>query len=269
MISPHLPRRIAAIPIPVFIVVVGVLNEILPTHLGPEMVYNPTWLLLVLQTVFIFATSSLVAYISLRSYLLGGSRAILLLGCGSLTWGLANMIAAFLYGPPGGTNVVVTLVSSAGLLASFFYVTSAASTIAGTARDKSWLKARLAISYSSVIAFFAALTVLAIAGLTPAFFVAGSGTTMVRQFVVITGVSLFTVASIIFARRFYVSKSGILFWYSMALALTATGIGASFFGRAVGDPIAWASRIAIYLGGIYFLITVWNAFHPSRIQPAS
>lgn len=269
MISPHLPRRIAAIPIPVFIVVVGVLNEILPTHLGPEMVYNPTWLLLVLQTVFIFATSSLVAYISLRSYLLGGTRAILLLGCGSLTWGLANMIAAFLYGPPGGTNVVVTLVSSAGLLASFFYVTSAASTIAGTARDKSWLKARLAISYSSVIAFFAALTVLAIAGLTPAFFVAGSGTTMVRQFVVITGVSLFTVASIIFARRFYVSKSGILFWYSMALALTATGIGASFFGRAVGDPIAWASRIAIYLGGIYFLITVWNAFHPSRIQPAS
>jgi len=81
------------------------------------------------------------------------------------------------------------------------------------------------------------------------------------------GVSLFTLASIMFARLFYASKSGILFWYSMALALTATGIGASFFGRAAGDPIAWASRIAIYLGGIYFLITVWSAFHPSRIQP--
>ena len=248
-------------------VVVGVLNVILPAHVGPGFVYNPAWLLLVLQTVFIFVTSSLVAYISLRSYLSGGSRGILLLGCGSLTWGLANMIAAFLYGPPGGTNVVVTLVSTAGLLASFFHVTGATSTITGATRDKSWLKARLAVGYSGVIVFIVALTALAILSLTPAFFVAGSGTTTLRQAIVIMSVSLFTLASIIFARVFYSSRSGILFWYSMALALTATGIGSSFFGRTVGDPIAWASRIAIYLGGIYFLITVWSAFHPSRIPP--
>jgi len=266
LISPHFPRPIAAFPIPVFVAVVGVLNAILPAHLGPEMVYNPAWLVLVLQTVFIFATSCLVAYISLRSYLSGGSRGILLLGCGSLAWGLANLIAAFFFNIPGGTNVVVTIVSTAGLLASLLHVTSATSTITGFARDKSWLKARLAVGYTGVIVFVAVLTVLAILGLTPAFFVAGSGTTILRQTIVIVGVSLFALASLIFARMFYASKSGILFWYSMALALTATGLAASFFGRAAGDPIAWVSRIAIYLGGIYFLITVWSAFHPSRSQ---
>lgn len=259
----------AAVPIPIFIVTVGVLNAILPTHLGPEMAFNPAWLLLVLQTVFIFASSCLVAYISLRSYLSRGSRGVLLLGCGALTWGLANMIAAFLYGPPGGPNVVVTLASAGGLFASLFHMASATSTIAGDTRDTRLRKPKLAIGYSGIIAFFAALTVLAIIGLTPAFFVAGSGTTMLRQAVVATGVSLFTLASIIFARQYYASKLEILFWYSMALALTATGIGSSFFGRIVGDPIAWASRIAIYLGGIYFLITVRSAAHPSHHPPVS
>lgn len=222
------------------------------------------WLVLVLQTVFIFATSTFVAYISLKSYLLAGSRVILLLGCGSLTWGLANLIGAFLFGPPGGTNVVVTLVSTGGLIASFFYIVSATSAITSATRDKSWLKAKMTIGYSGVTVFMAALTLLAIIGLTPAFFVAGSGTTILRQIIVITGVSLFTLASIIFARMFYASRSGILFWYSMALALTATGIGASFFGRAAGDPIAWVSRIAVYLGGFYFLIAVQSAFHPTH-----
>ena len=228
------------------------------------MVYNPAALLVFLQTVFIFASSCLVSFISLRSYLSGGSRGILLLGCGALAWGLANIIASYFFNVPGGANILVTLVSTGGLFAASFHFASAIGTSTGGGRDTRLLKTKLAVCYSGVVLFLLVLTVLAVTGLTPAFFVPGSGTTMLRQGIVLVGVSLFSLASILFARLYYSSRSGILFWYSMALALTALGIGASFFGRTVGDPIAWTSRTAIYLGGLYFLIAVWSATrHPA------
>src|SRR6266516_1917139 len=64
------------------------------------------------------------------------------------------------------------------------------------------------------------------------------------------------------------SRSGILFWYSMALASTTIGLAAFYFGRTVGDPIAWTGRIATYLGGIYSLIAIWSASRGSHVSPA-
>jgi len=75
---------------------------------------------------------------------------------------------------------------------------------------------------------------------------------------------MYAASSILFMRLYRDSRSGILFWYSMALALTTVGLGAFYFGRTVGDPIAWAGRIAIYLGGVYSLIAVWSAVRGSH-----
>ena len=87
---------------------------------------------------------------------------------------------------------------------------------------------------------------------------------MLRQAVVALGLFLFAASSILFMRLYRDSKTGILFWYSMALALTAIGLAAFYFGRTVGDPIAWTGRIAVYLGGIYSLIAVWSAIRGSH-----
>jgi hypothetical protein len=112
--------------------------------------------------------------------------------------------------------------------------------------------------------FLILLTLLAFIGATPAFFIPGVGSTQLRHVVVAAGLFLFTVSAIFFVKLYQNSKSGILFWYSMALALTAIGLGAFYIARVPGDSIAWAGRTATYLGGVYSIIAVWSALKSSR-----
>jgi hypothetical protein len=74
--------------------------------------------------------------------------------------------------------------------------------------------------------------------------------------------ALFAVSSILFARRYFSSRSrsSTLYWYFLALGLTGVGVAAVFFGRAPGDPISWTGRTAMFLGGTYFLKAVHTAF---------
>ena len=260
MISPSSTRRIGLAPIPVYVLVIAVLDVILPSSLPAGLAYNPLLLFGALQTIFLFGTSCVVAYISLKSYLSGGSRTILLLGSGVLAWGYASLVSGWLLGPPGGPNIAVTISNTGALFASLFHIASATTTRgAGSSRDEQGRKTKLALAYGGVIVFLTTLTVLAFQGVTPPFFVLGSGSTLLRQTVVAAGLFMFAVSSIVFMRLYYSSRSGILFWYSMAIALTAIGLAAFYFGRTVGDPIAWVGRSATYLAGIYFLIAIWSA----------
>ena len=265
MISPNATRRIGIAPLPVFVALIAILDVILPTSVAANVAFNPLLVFAVLQTVFLFGTSVVVAYISLKSYLSGGSRTILLLGSGTLAWGFASMVAAWLLGPPGGPNIAVTISNSGSLFASLFYIASATTTMsAASSRDSKRRRPKLALSYGSVVGFLGVLTALALLGATPLFFIPGVGSTMLRQVVVAAALFLFAISSFLFMRLYLDSRSGILFWYSMALALTAIGLAAFYFGRTVGDPIAWTGRIATYLGGIYSLIAIWSAIRGSR-----
>ncbi len=274
MISPSSTRRIGLAPIPVYIAIIAALDIILPSTPVPGLAYNPLVLFASLQTLFLFGTSCVVAYISLKSYLSGGSRTVLLLGSGALAWGYASLVSGWLLGPPGGPNIAVTISNTGALFASLFHISSATTTRgARPSRDELGRKTKLALAYGGVIVFLTTLTLLAFQGATPPFFVPGSGSTVLRQVVVAAGLCLFAASSIVFMRLYYGSRSGILFWYSMALALTAIGLAAFYFGRTVGDPIAWAGRSATYLGGIYFLIAIWSAVRSAHgghsAQPAS
>jgi len=242
---------------------------VLPTSVAASVAFNPLLVFATLQTLFLFGTSVVVAYISLKSYLSGGSRTILLLGSGTLAWGFASMVAGWLLGPPGGPNIGVTISNSGALFASLFYIASATTTMrASSSRDSKRRKSKLLLAYSGAVGFLVALTMFALLGATPAFFVPGIGSTVLRQVVVAAGLFLFAVSSILFMRLYRDSRSGILFWYSMALALTTIGLAAFYFGRTVGDPIAWTGRIATYLGGIYSLIAIWSASRGSHVSPA-
>src|SRR5437899_12837392 len=124
-------------------------------------------------------------------------------------------------------------------------------------------KSKVILVFGVTVGLITVLTLLALLGDTPAFFVPGAGSTVLRQAVVAAGLFMFLASSILFMRLYHDSRSGILFWYSMALALTTVGLGAFYFGRTVGDPIAWTGRITTYLGGIYFSISVLS---PARIS---
>lgn len=265
MISPNTTRRIGVVPAPIFVALIAIFDLILPTSAAANVAFNPLLFFAALQTLFLFGTSVVVGYISLKSYLSGGSRTILLLGTGTLAWGFASMVAGWLLGPPGGPNIAVTISNSSALFASLFYIASATTTMTTiSSRDSKRRKPKLVLAYGGAIGFVAAVTVLALLGATPTFFVPGSGSTLLRQMVVAAGLFLFAISSILFMRLYYDSKSGILFWYSMALALTTIGLAAFYFGRTVGDPIAWTGRVATYFGGIYSLIAIWSAIRGSH-----
>ena len=268
MISPNATRRIGVVPLPIFVAVIALFDVILPTSVAASLAFNPLLLFATLQTLFLFGTAVVVAFISLKSYLSGGSRTILLLGSGTLAWGFASMVAGWLLGPPGGPNIGVTISNSGALVSSLFYIASATTTMRDrSSRDSKSRKPKLILAYGGAVGFLAALTGFALLGATPAFFVPGAGSTILRQAVVGAGLFLFAASSILFLRLYHDSRSGILFWYSMALALTAIGLAAFYFGRTVGDPIAWTGRIATYLGGIYSLIAVWSAFRGLHSSP--
>ena len=269
MISPNTTRRIGVVPAPIFVALIAIFDVILPTSVAASVAFNPLLVFAMLQTLFLFGTAVVVAYISLKSYLSGGSRTILLLGSGTLAWGFASMVAGWLLGPPGGPNVAVTISNSGALFASLFYIASATTTMrSGSTRDSKSRKSKLLLAYGGAVGFLVALTVFALIGATPAFFVPGAGSTLLRQVVVAAGLFMFSASSILFMRLYHDSRSGILFWYSMALALTTVGLGAFYFGRTVGDPIAWTGRIATYLGGIYSSIAIWSAIRGSHGSPA-
>ena len=265
MISPNTTRRIGVIPVPIFVALIAIFDVILPTSVAASAAFNPLLVFAALQTLFLFGTSVVVAYISLKSYLSGGSRTILLLGSGTLAWGFASMVAGWLLSPPGGPNVAVTVSNSGALFASLLFIASATTTMReGSSRDSKRRTPKLLLAYGGAVGFPAVLTAFALLGATPAFFVPGVGSTVLRQAVVAAGLFLFAASSILFMRLYRDSRSGILFWYSMALALTTIGLAAFYFGRTVGDPIAWTGRIATYLGGIYSLIAIWSAVRGSQ-----
>jgi hypothetical protein len=258
-------RRLGVVPIPAFIGLIASLDILLPISVAVSLAYNPAIIFGALQTIFLFGTGCLVAYVSLRAYLSAGSRTVLLLGAGTLAWGAAQMVGAWLLAPPGGPNLAITVANTGSLFAGLFHVMSASSTH-GSGRDSRSRFLKSTSTYGLVIGFLILLTVLAFMGATPAFFVPGTGSTQLRLVVVAATLFLFSASALVFVKLYHDSKSGILFWYSMALALTAVGLGAFYLARVPGDPIAWAGRTATYLGGIYSIIAVWSAIHPAPEQ---
>jgi len=253
----HSLKRLGAVPLPVFIAIVATLFIAQPYM--PLVVFEPPLLLPVLNALFISAISFVVAYISARSYLISGSFIPLLLGSAVLTFGSTGLVAGWLMGL-GGPNVNVTIHNTGALATSIFHAVSAILAFAGaTLQVSSFRKLRLTIAYLGVLVFAALLTMASLQGSIPPFFIQGVGPTLLRQAILGTAVALFALSSILFVRRYFKSKSPILYWYSLALALIAVGLSAVFLQRAVGGPIGWTGRSAQYLGCIYFLISVLTA----------
>ncbi|TET63392.1 hypothetical protein E3J48_02530, partial [Candidatus Aerophobetes bacterium] len=106
----RLVRGFALTAVPAFIALIAIL-----VILDIRLVFEPSLLLPVLNTVFISIMAFLVAYLSARGYLRTGSLNLLLVGTGVLAFGSANQVAGWLLGAPGGIDAFLT-VGSTGLL---------------------------------------------------------------------------------------------------------------------------------------------------------
>lgn len=86
---------LALVPVLLLAGIVIALHLILPPGPAPGLGFEPPLLLPILNTVFLFFASGLVAYVAGRSYLLSGSTPILFLGCGVLTLSLGALVAGW------------------------------------------------------------------------------------------------------------------------------------------------------------------------------
>ena len=234
------------------------------------MVLEPPLLVFFLNMIFLFLAPCVVSYLAMRSYVLGGSSTILFLGCGALALGTGSLLADWLIGSPG-PNVLVTVHNTAAFLASIFQ----AAAIVANARDKApepdrvRRRINLAAGYLGVLLFVALVAIAAVRGMTPLFFMEGTGPTPLRQAILMVAFLLFFISAAAMMTRFVEKKIGFLYWYALALGLLAVGMRGVLIQPEAASPIGWIARIAQYLAGIYFVIAVISARRDARAQGAT
>jgi len=226
------------------------------------VVFNDPRVNLLISLVFRFGMSMVVTYIAARSFLLTGSSNLFLLGAGALAFGLSGLAGnttAFV----GGTTETVIAVNNIGaLLSSALFFTGSVLTMRGKGPPQaraSLVPGYLTLEFLGVIAFMALLVSLSLRGALPAFLTGQGSRTQLNETVLFLTVALFAASSIIFARYYSRSRSSIIYWYFLALALLATSSASFFLSRIPGDLISWAGRIATCLGSIYLFIAVLTA----------
>jgi hypothetical protein len=234
-----------------------------PAQFSKGLAFEPPFLNAILYTVFLAFTSFMVGYISFKSYMQNGWVFLVLMGSGALAWGSTSLLSGWLTNLPSGPNAAITISNTGALVASIFHTASATwSKGPSPKKDPRIRRSAVLLAYGSVLAFTSIFAVAALEGMTPLFFVPGVGQTSLRMAVLGSAATLFVASSILFARRYFFSRSrsSTLYWYFLALGLTGVGLAAVFFGRVPGDPISWTGRTAMFLGGVYFLKAVHTAF---------
>ncbi|MGD6851122.1 MAG: two-component system sensor histidine kinase NtrB [Candidatus Bathyarchaeia archaeon] len=240
----------------IFISIVVVILLLIATGYTQQGAFNPPYLRLALNAIFISATNIFVAIVAVRSFLRYGQISFALLS-GAL---VASGLAAFLSGWVTGisTNATFTIFNIGFLISSIMQVfgavyLSAASPVSKVLSNRGLIIGLiLLLSIGSV----SLVTALAVAGLTPPFVTVEGGTTDLRQFVVILSFLFFVFASVVFGYQYLRTRTRVLYWYSLALALFALDLFISYNSTELGDALQWVGRISDYLGGVFFIIAL-------------
>ncbi len=218
---------------------------------GP--MFNPPYLLLILNGVFLTGVNLFVAGISAKSYLNFGYRNILFLGSSLVISGLVSIISG--WATNFDVNFAVTVFNVGMLVFAVLQLASVILTPNTFSVEVAGLKRKLLFAYSLAIAFVVVLSAISWLNWMPMFF-APTGTTPIRQLVLWSAILLLLISCILFLWRYSQSKSESLYWYALGLGSFAIGLFGVAAGSYVGNYIGWAGRLAQYIGGIYFLIAI-------------
>ncbi len=223
--------------------------------------FDPAYLMISLNIVFLTLVSVFVALLAAKTYLAGGEPAVLFLGCGMWVLGIACGIAGVL-DYLGKDAYVVTVHNCGACLAGVCILISAISTIIQAGEEPAVGQALwLPVLYLLMLGAIILITVGALEDIIPPFIKPGEGATPLRQAVIIVACLQFAISSVLFAVLCRRSATKFLRWYAMGLALIAIGFLGLIPQTQQGTPSNWAARFAQYLGGIYILYAVFSAFH--------
>ena len=249
-----------------FLAMLLALHLLLPKSLGLEFIFEPRFLLPVMNTLFICFASFAVAYLAGRTYQEGGTLRLLFLGCGALAFGLASSISGWL-ARPGMENSMVTIFNCGAFLGGSLHLAGATTyaTNAVESTRQSRLR-KMAFAYLGTLVLVTLIVFAVFAGFTPTFFVQGTGPTLLRQIVLGGAVAFYAISSLLIFRMYTRATEFFFKRYSLGLLLTAIGLFGVFFLRTVGGPISWLGRVAQYTGGVYFLLAVVSAYKSTRAR---
>ena len=242
--------KVGVVPAVVLAVVIGLVAVF---NLFAEYTFNPPYLQLILNLIFITGTGIVVAIISAKTYLSHGSPNILLLGSAVLVSGLTALFAGW---ASSSANANISIFNIGILASSVLQCLSAVVTF-----EEIKFKAlhsrevTLAVAYTASIIFVLLLTVVTVLGGIPTFFTP-SGPTWLREATLGAATFFFTLACFIYSWQYIRSKSKILYWYSLALVLIAVGLTGSLFEKQFSGVLSWLNRLIQYVGGFYFILTL-------------
>jgi PAS domain S-box-containing protein len=233
-------------------------------NLGEDLIFNPPYLLLSLNTIFLTGTGIVVAAVSAKSYLKEGSNVMLILGLATSIGGIAALFAG--WAAIFSLNYSVAIYNIGILLSGGLQVLSAVITfVAAPPTESTNRKKTIILSYLVVIISLTVITALVVWGFSPTFFTA-SGPTIERQWVIGTAIAFFVISTVLFGLKYSQSKSSVLLWYMMALALSALGLfAASIFGTP-NAAFNWTARIILYIAGLYFLAGLLSAMRTESFE---
>ncbi len=238
--------RLAWLPIPVLLTAMAVFwaADLQGSH---ESLY----LLLTLNLVSSMLVCLFVAYLITRSFLVSGKPGLLLLGCGVVIWGPAGVVATA--AARGDANISITVYNSCLWLSGLCHLAGVSLSLRSRrplSPPALWLPAGYALAAGAVML----VTLSALAGWIPTFFVEDRGGTPARQAVLISAVAMFALTALLLGAASRRNMSAFAYWYALALMLIATGLLGVALQSYHASVLGWTGRATQSLGGLYMLI---------------
>ncbi len=246
------------LPIPILLAAVVSLRII-----GEGTVWEPPYLLGILNFIFQTAVMLFIAFFAGRSYVLAPYLSVLFLGSGCLCFGVVSFIGAVMI-HLDQVNLALTIYNSGVLITGMAMLLSAlAIRFPGTSGTR---LSGLVVSfcYAFLLTCIALLTLAAWAGLTPPFFIQGQGGTPLRQTILGTAVGAFVLSAVITGFRGPRRLKIFSVWFAGGLGLIACGLVGVLISQYVGSVLGWTGRFSQYLGGLYILAAIYHVSGENR-----
>ncbi|HZD12238.1 MAG TPA: hypothetical protein VE177_01800 [Candidatus Binatus sp.] len=218
-----------------------------------------------LGVFLILGVSIIIARVSAKSFLATGSSNVLLLGVAVLEFGVIAALGGYVFSQSVDDGVAVYLLGA--LTAGSVHLVSGYLTYHGSPRRTSHLKNRVVVSYTLAVVFALILAFLSLLGVFGS--VLGLQDSLVKSAVLSLIFITFLTSSYFFSRVYLRSHSTVLYWYSMALAMTAFGYLSFFTNKTTGDMGQWIGIAGLSLGSIYFLASVRATSKPTLLKGPS
>lgn len=262
---------IKRLKIPALIIVVLMyLLVVVFYFVGINAKYNSTNLILGLNIIFVVIPSLIIAFIAARSFLRTGNWAVMWMGMGTLSFGLAVFLS-YLIGFWAPINASSTNFPIIILFAGLSYFFAALFLFSRTPHyeERRGRQIILLIGNIGVIAFATIFTLISVQGILPPFFIQGHGSTALREIILVVDAVLFLISGIIILEQYLKVKSVLLYWFSLSLFLIFRVLVGNLLVVSAGSPLSWTLRITQLLGGIYLFITALVILKEAKIQQKS